>query len=180
MKNSRQNVLQNCLFLSIKTFHFFPFLFLLRIDSLERVEIWPPKEMTNKRTKENDGWESDNQVNRQKEKKRYERMGNGGSLGLVVMGGDSCSKGRGFESQHRILDGHFSHLFVVKIVMFVWKDENKRKEVGIGPFFKKKNGESVDNLINSDTLLPSIGTRGKVAIQSHHFFVERKKVELLV
>ena len=75
--------------------------------------------MTNKRTKENDGWESDNQVNRQKEKKRYERMGNGGSLGLVVMGGDSCSKGRGFESQHRILDGHFSHLFVVKIVMFV-------------------------------------------------------------
>ena len=32
------------------------------------------------------------------------------------MGGDSCSEGRGFESQHRILDGH---LFVVKIVMFV-------------------------------------------------------------
>ena len=24
---------------------------------------------------------------------------------LVVMGGDSCSKGRGFESQRRILDG---------------------------------------------------------------------------
>ena len=23
-----------------------------------------------------------------------------------------------FESQHRILDGHFSHLFVAKIVMF--------------------------------------------------------------
>ena len=41
------------------------------------------------------------------------------SPGLVVMGGDSCSKGCGFKSQHRILDGHFSHLFVVKIVMFV-------------------------------------------------------------
>ena len=27
--------------------------------------------------------------------------------GLVVMGGDSCSEGRGFKSQHRILDGHF-------------------------------------------------------------------------
>ena len=27
--------------------------------------------------------------------------------GLVVMGGDSLSEGRGFESQHRILDGHF-------------------------------------------------------------------------
>ena len=26
--------------------------------------------------------------------------------GLVVMGGDSCSKGHGFESQRHILDGH--------------------------------------------------------------------------
>ena len=33
----------------------------------------------------------------------------------MVMGGDSCSKGRGFESRHHILDGHFSHIFVVKI-----------------------------------------------------------------
>ena len=35
----------------------------------------------------------------------------GGSPGLVVMGGDSSSEGRGFESQCRILDGHdiFSH-----------------------------------------------------------------------
>ena len=45
----------------------------------------------------------------------------GGSPGLVVMGGDLCSEGRGFESQHRILDVHFSHLFVVKVVMFVLK-----------------------------------------------------------
>ena len=30
----------------------------------------------------------------------------GGSPGLVVMGVDSRSKDRGFESQHRILDGH--------------------------------------------------------------------------
>ena len=37
----------------------------------------------------------------------------------MVMGGDSCSEGRGFESQHHILDGYFSHIFVVKIVMFV-------------------------------------------------------------
>ena len=41
----------------------------------------------------------------------------GGSPGLVVMGRGSHSGGRGFESRHRILDGHFSHLFVVKIVM---------------------------------------------------------------
>ena len=44
------------------------------------------------------------------------------SPGLVVMGDDSCSKGGGFESRRRILDGLldiFSHLFVVKIVTFV-------------------------------------------------------------
>ena len=46
----------------------------------------------------------------------------GGSPGLVVMGRDSRSEGRGFESRHRILDGHFSRVFVVKIIMFVWKD----------------------------------------------------------
>ena len=43
-----------------------------------------------------------------------------GSPGLVVMGGDSCSEDRGFEFRH-IVDGHdiFSHLFIVKIVLFV-------------------------------------------------------------
>ena len=30
----------------------------------------------------------------------------GGSPGLVVMGGDLHSKGRGFESRRRVLDGH--------------------------------------------------------------------------
>ena len=45
----------------------------------------------------------------------------GGSPGLVVMGGDSYFEGCGFESRRHILDGHniFSHIFVVKIVMFV-------------------------------------------------------------
>ena len=44
-----------------------------------------------------------------------------GSPGLVVTGDDSCSKGRGFVSQHSKLDGHdiFSRLFGVKIVLFV-------------------------------------------------------------
>ena len=50
---------------------------------------------------------------------KKERFHMGGSPGLVVMGDDSCSRGHGFESQHQILDGHFSHLFVVKIVLFV-------------------------------------------------------------
>ena len=39
----------------------------------------------------------------------------GGSPGLVVMVGDSCSKGCEFESWHRILDGHFfTYLFCVR------------------------------------------------------------------
>ena len=50
---------------------------------------------------------------------KKERFHMGGSPGLVVMGDDSCSRGHGFESQHQILDGHFSHLFVVKIVLIV-------------------------------------------------------------
>ena len=43
----------------------------------------------------------------------------GGSPGLVFMDGDSCSRGRGFESRHQILDGHFLHLLFYEIVMFV-------------------------------------------------------------
>ena len=51
----------------------------------------------------------------------------GMSPGLVVMGGDSCSEGRWFESQYSILDGHFSHWFVVKIVMFSCRKINKKR-----------------------------------------------------
>ena len=32
----------------------------------------------------------------------------------MVMGGDSCSEGGGFESHHRILDGHFFTLICYK------------------------------------------------------------------
>ena len=47
----------------------------------------------------------------------------GRSPGLVVMGDDSCSKGCGFELQRSIPDGHFSHWFVVKIVLIVSMDQ---------------------------------------------------------
>ena len=62
----------------------------------------------------------------------------GGSSGLVVMGGDSCSEGLGFELRPHLLDGGniISHIFVVRILMFVWKDE---KEAEDGPFLKKTN-----------------------------------------
>ena len=56
----------------------------------------------------------------------------------MVMGGDSRPKRRGFESRYRILDGHFSHLFVVKIVMCVRKEENKWKRGRGWPIFLKK------------------------------------------
>ena len=67
--------------------------------------------------------------------KKIDRLG--GSPGLVVMGGDSCSKGHGFESQRRILDGHF--FTVVRIVLFVWKDGNKWKRGRGWHIFKKKD-----------------------------------------
>ena len=35
------------------------------------------------------------------------KMSFGRAPGLMVMGGDSCSEGCGFESQHHVLDGHF-------------------------------------------------------------------------
>ena len=43
----------------------------------------------------------------------------GQNICLVVMGGDSCSEGCGFESKLHVLDGHLSQIYVVKIVMFV-------------------------------------------------------------
>ena len=60
---------------------------------------------------------------------------------------DSCSEGCGFESQHRILDGHFSHLFVVKVVMFVCEVENKQKVAGDGPFDSLKNKLLLQSLL---------------------------------
>ena len=44
----------------------------------------------------------------------------------MVMGGDPSPEGCGFKSQHCILDGHFSHAFVVMMVIFVSKDKNKQ------------------------------------------------------
>ena len=57
------------------------------------------------------------------------------SPGLVVMGGDSRSKGCEFESGPPILDGYF---FTYLFVMCVWKDEINEKEAGVSPVFLKK------------------------------------------
>ena len=60
----------------------------------------------------------------------------GGSPGLVVMGRDSRSEGRGFESRHRILDGHFSTYICCKNYKNVCLKRPKinEKEAGYGPF----------------------------------------------
>ena len=60
----------------------------------------------------------------------------GGSPGLMVMRGDSCSEGRGFKSPHCKLDGHFSHLFVVKIVMLFEKTKINEKEAGMAHYLR--------------------------------------------
>ena len=49
--------------------------------------------------------------------------------------GMRCTEGHGFESLHCILDGHFSHIFVVKIVMFE-KTKFNEKEAEDGLFKK--------------------------------------------
>ena len=58
----------------------------------------------------------------------------------MVMGDDSCSKGRGFESRRRILDGHFFTFICCKNCnVCLKKTENKnKKEAGVGPIFKNK------------------------------------------
>ena len=61
----------------------------------------------------------------------------GGSPGLGSGYGMRLkSEGRGFESQHGILDGH---LFVVTIVMLFEKTKINEKEPGEGQLFKKRN-----------------------------------------
>ena len=47
----------------------------------------------------------------------------GGSL--VVNRGGSCSEGRGFESQHRILNGYFFHKLVVIFLTEILKINGK-------------------------------------------------------
>ena len=60
-----------------------------------------------------------------------------GSPGIQVTEGDLCSSDRWFKSQHRILDGHFSHYIVVKTVMPVWKDRKNKQKRGRGCPIKK-------------------------------------------
>ena len=57
----------------------------------------------------------------------------------MVMGRDSRSKSRGFDSRHRILDGHFFTYICCKNCNGVCLEGPKinEKEAGVGPFKKK-------------------------------------------
>ena len=59
----------------------------------------------------------------------------------MVMGGDSWFKGRVFESQHRLLDGH--DIFITLIcckncIVCLWGLIINEKEAGVGLFKKRK------------------------------------------
>ena len=55
----------------------------------------------------------------------------------MVMGGDSCSEARGFESQGSILDGHFFTLICCKnCIVCLKRRKINEKEAGVGPFKK--------------------------------------------
>ena len=58
----------------------------------------------------------------------------------MVMGDDSCSKGRGFQSQHHILDGHFFTLICCKNCndFCLKRPKINKKDAGVGPFLKNE------------------------------------------
>ena len=57
----------------------------------------------------------------------------------MVMGDDSCSKGCGFESRRRTLEGHFFTLICYKnCIVCSKRSKINEKEAGVGPFKKIK------------------------------------------
>ena len=84
------------------------------------------------------------------------------------MGGDSYLNDREFESQHRILDGHFSHLFVVKIA--VTKDEKNEKEAVFGPFLTFSKYCWYDR--NNNKIFPDF-------VHKHYFLINVKQISTL-
>ena len=65
--------------------------------------------------------------------------------GVVVMGRDSRSKGRGFKSRRHILDGYFFTYFCCKNCNVCLKRlKINEKEVGVGPFNKTINEGNVN------------------------------------
>ena len=58
----------------------------------------------------------------------------------MVMGDDSCLRGRGFKSRRRILDGHhifFTFICCKNYIVSLKRQKIKEKVAGVGSFFKK-------------------------------------------
>ena len=69
----------------------------------------------------------------------------------MVMGGGSRSKGRGFESRRRILDGHFFTFICCKNCnVCLKKTENKQKRGRGWPIFEQKKKEKKKKKKNRD------------------------------
>ena len=64
------------------------------------------------------------------------------------MGDDLCSRGRGFESGHHILDGHFFALTFCKNCIVCLKRPKIKKRVQGWLFFKKSTAPTDENVNN--------------------------------
>ena len=68
-----------------------------------------------------------------------------------------------FRIQAPYTEWTFSHLFVPKIVMFVWKDENKRKKMpGFAQIKKRNLPLSLHLIITMDNYFDRLSDSGKV------------------
>ena len=98
------------------------------------------------------------------------------SYEVKVNSSTSCFKGREFESRHHILDGHFLHLFVVKILMCVWKDKNKWKRGWGWPIFKKSTSSCI---MKEGCVLSASMHSGQINVwpfESHFHFHKKKNL----
>ena len=101
----------------------------------------------------------------------------GRSPGLVAMGRDSHSIGCGFESRHRILDGHF-------ITYICFKNRNvclkrpkiNEKEAGIGPFFKKIKRNSWSSNLSRSHQGGHYGLAGKMVLAQNQLSYVGKQI----
>ena len=70
----------------------------------------------------------------------------------MVMEGDSPTRGCVFESQHQILDGHFSHYFVIQIVCLKRPKINKEGDANF-PFKKLLFSERLPDTLDTINLI---------------------------
>ena len=102
----------------------------------------------------------------------------------MVMGGDSCSKGRGFESCHRFMDGHFFTFISCKNCNVCLKRPKiKKKDASVGPFFNIRS-----TLLSGDTttmrLKQDLANLGQISFIFNFLFnltiIRQIKIQIVV